>query len=262
MASFYVKDGRLYIDFRWRGIRCQEATRLVDTADNRAKVRRDVRQLDGELAAGTFEYLRWFPRGRKAALFAPLESTGPPPYSAYVRRWLADKTARLGAGTAYDWGRIVESRLVPTFGDRPVPEIDVEAVEGLIASLKRGEAATPPAPDTADRRKHPRAPGKLSNRRVNIILKVLRQSLDRAVSKGWLQENPARKVDLLREDKPEINPFSLAEVKAFIAEGLQDDEHRRYFRLAFFSGLRPGEQIGLQWDDIDWQRRMIRCGAR
>jgi integrase len=70
MDSFYVKDGRLYIDFRWRGVRCQEATRLVDTADNRAKVRRDVRQIDGELAAGTFEYLRWFPRGRKAALFA------------------------------------------------------------------------------------------------------------------------------------------------------------------------------------------------
>ena len=137
MASFYVKDGRLYIDFRWRGVRCQEATRLVDTADNRAKVRRDVRRIDGELAAGTFEYLRWFPRGRKAALFATPESAGPPLYSAYVRRWLTDKTARLGAGTAYDWRRIVESRLIPAFGDRPVPEIDGEGVEGFIASLKR-----------------------------------------------------------------------------------------------------------------------------
>jgi len=32
MASFYTKDGHLYIDFRWRGVRCQEATRLADTA--------------------------------------------------------------------------------------------------------------------------------------------------------------------------------------------------------------------------------------
>jgi integrase len=258
MASFYVKDGRLYIDFRWRGVRCQEATRLVDTSDNRAKVRRDVRQIDGDLAAGTFEYLRWFPYGRKAALFAPPESSAPPLYSAYVRRWPTDKTARLGAGTAYDWRRIVEGRLIPAFGDRPVPAIDVEAVEGFIASLKRGDAATPPAPDTSDRRKHPRPPTKLSNRRVNIIVKVLRQSLDRAVSKGWLADNPARTIDLLREDKPEIDPFSLGEVKTFIADGLQDDEHRHYFWVAFFTGLRPGEQIGLQWDDIDWQRRMIR----
>jgi integrase len=43
-----------------------------------------------------------------------------------------------------------------------------------------------------------------------------RQSLDRAVSKEWLADNPARKIDLLREDKPEIDPFSLDEVKRFI----------------------------------------------
>jgi integrase len=86
---------------------------------------------------------------------------------------------------------------------------------------------------------------------------VLRQSLDRPVSKGWLADNPARKIDLLREDKPDIDPLSLDEVKRFVADGLQDDEHRRYFRVAFFTGLRPGEQVGLQWADIDWQRRLI-----
>lgn len=257
MASFHAKDGYLYIDFRWRGLRCREATRLEDNADNRAQVRRTVRQIDGAIAAGTFEYQQWFPRGHKAELFPPPESNTPPLYTAYVRRWLADKTARLGAGTAYDWRRIVESRLIPVFGERRVSEIDVEAVEGFIASLKHGEAATAPPPDTTDRRKRPRAAMKLSNRRVNIIVKVLRQSLDRAVSKGWLADNPARKIKLLREDKPEIDPFSLGDVKTFIADGLQDDEHRRYFRVAFFAGLRPGEQIGLQWDDIDWQRKII-----
>jgi integrase len=130
-------------------------------------------------------------------------------------------------------------------------------IEGWIAALKSGTAAAPPAPDTRDRRRKPREPKKLSNRRVNIILKVLRQSLDRAVSKGWLLENPARKVDLLREEKPDIDPFSLAEVKTCLGSGLEDEDDRRYFRVAFFSGLRPGEQIGLQWDDIDWQRKVI-----
>jgi integrase len=121
-----------------------------------------------------------------------------------------------------------------------------EMIEGLIAALKRGTVAAPPAPDFRDRRRKPREPKKLSNRRVNIILKVLRQSLDRAVSKGWLPENPARKVDLLREEKPDIDPFSLMEVKTFLGSGLEDQDHRNYFRVAFFSGLRPGEQIGLQ----------------
>lgn len=55
------------------------------------------------------------------------------------RRWLDDKQARLASGTAYDWRRIVESRLIPAFGDRQVSGLDVEAIEGFIADLKRGE---------------------------------------------------------------------------------------------------------------------------
>jgi hypothetical protein len=65
------------------------------------------------------------PEGRRAALFAPPESVAPPPYRDHVTKWLDDKQARLGAGTAHDWRRIVESRLIPIFGDHPVPEIDV-----------------------------------------------------------------------------------------------------------------------------------------
>jgi hypothetical protein len=49
----------------------------------------------------------------------------------------------------------------------------------------------------------------------------------------------------------------LTEVKTFLDPGLENEDDRRYFRVLFFSGLRPGEQIGLQWDDIDWQRKII-----
>jgi hypothetical protein len=80
----------------------------------------------------------------------------------------------------------------------------VEAIEGFVAALKRGEAPTAPAPDPTDRRRKPRKPKKLSNRRVNIILNILRQSLDRTVAKNWFEENPARRVELPRE-KPEID---------------------------------------------------------
>jgi integrase len=174
MASFHSKDGYLYIDFRWRGLRCRETTRLRDSPENRTQVRRIVREIDGEIAARTFDYLKWFPEGRRAALFAAPQSATPPLYREYVKKWLDDKQARLGAGTAYDWQRIVESRLIPTFGGHQVSDIDVEMIEGLVAALKRGTPPAPPAPDTRDRRRKPREPKKLSNRRVNIILKVLR----------------------------------------------------------------------------------------
>lgn len=257
MASFFAKRGFLYLDSRHQGVRCQEATRRRDTPEERVQVRRLVRQLDGELVAGTFDYRRWFPSSRRATLFDVAPDAGPPLYREYVRRWLEDKSARLAAGTAYDWRRVVEARLIPTLGDKRVNAIAVDDVEALIAALKRGEVPMPPAPEGSDKRRRGRTPKKLSNRRVNIILKVLRQSLDRAVAKGWLEANPARAVDLLREERPEIDPLSLVEVRTLLDDGLQDNEERRFFTVAFFSGLRPGEQIGLRWDDVDWARALL-----
>jgi len=123
MATLRVRGGKLHIDFRYRGIRCRETTYLADTPEHRAEVRRRVRQIDGEIAAGTFEYGKWFPRGPRAALFAPPAEEGPPQFKDYVLRWLEDKAARIGAGTAYDRRRIVEGKLIPFFGDRRVSDI-------------------------------------------------------------------------------------------------------------------------------------------
>jgi len=251
MASIWSKDGFLYIDFRWRGVRCREATRRVDTPAERAEVRRLARQLAGEIAAGSFDYLKWFPHGPKRALFAPppvAAEAGPPAYGEYVRRWLEDKAARLAPATAYDWRRIVEGKLIPFFGGCRVSEIREEDVDTFIATLKRPGLVDDSGGDPA---------GKISNRRVNIILQVLRQSLDRAVKRGWLSSNPAREVKRLREDKTEIAPLSLEEVRRFLRDGLRTEEERRYFVVAFFTGLRPSEEIGLQWEDLDWGRKLI-----
>jgi integrase len=258
MATLRVRGGKLHIDFRYRGIRCRETTYLADTPEHRAEVRRRVRQIDGEIAPGTFEYGKWFPRGPRAALFAPPAEEGPPQFKAYVLRWLEDKAARIGAGTAYDRRRIVEGKLIPFFGDRRVSDITEEDVEAFIANLKRTPAEDPePAATAAPGTKQPPRKRKLSNRRVNIILQVLRQSLDRAVKRGWLETNPGREVERLREDKVEILPFSFEEVRLFLDKGLMDEALRRYFTVAFFSGLRPSEQMGLRWDDIDWHRKLI-----
>ena len=102
-------------------------------------------------------------------------------------------------------------------------------------------------------KEHPGIHGaKLSNRRANIVLDVLRQILDRAVARGWLARNPAREINKLREDHPEIDPFSFAEVKTLLDKGFRDAAERRYSTVAFFSGLRPSEEIAAEWEAVDW----------
>ena len=59
------KAGKLFLDFRWRGVRCREFTGLADTSENRRKLRAFDQIVKGEIAFGTFDYRKHFPNGAR-----------------------------------------------------------------------------------------------------------------------------------------------------------------------------------------------------
>ena len=258
MAFVTAVRGRLVLDFSWQSIRCREYLDLPDDRDGRARARSIKKQIEGELAAKTFDYLKRFPQGAKRALFAPPEPVSRPApavatFEVLARDWLANRKAWFTPGTVYDRGRIIDGKLIPFFrasdgpeaSSRLVSTITVDDVERLINAVKE----------------HAGTRGqRLSNRRANMILDVLRLILDRAVSRGWLPGNPARAVRKLREERAEIDPFSFAEVKTLLAKGFPDREDRRFSTVALFAGLRPSEQIAAQWDAVDWAATPPRLG--
>ena len=79
MASIRSERGRLFLDFRWKGVRCREWTGRSDTPTDRAELKKLIRQIDGEIAAGTFEYIKRFPEGSRRNAFAPPSSRKLPP---------------------------------------------------------------------------------------------------------------------------------------------------------------------------------------
>ena len=110
---------------------------------------------------------------------------------------------------------------------------------------------------TAHRRK------KLANTTVNHDLKALRKYLDIAVSKHWLDENVARKITLLREEKNRI-PRCLypAELTTFF-DKLKEMSHLLHgdiqwiMAILIFTGLRRSELIKLSPDNIKLHLRQI-----
>ena len=64
------ETGTLYLDFRYRGVRCREQTLLVDTPENRSKLGRLGDRIDKALANGSFVYADFFPGSKRAATFA------------------------------------------------------------------------------------------------------------------------------------------------------------------------------------------------
>lgn len=139
MAFITAIRGRLVLDFSWRKVRCREYLGLPDTREGRAKARQIKRRVEGELAATTFEYLKWFPEGAKAGLFAPPvpDREAVPPVAAYAREWLENRRAWFSPATYYDRRRIVEGKLVPFFGDSMlVSEVTQEGVERFVNAVK------------------------------------------------------------------------------------------------------------------------------
>ena len=249
MAFITAVRNRLVLDFSWKKVRCREYFRLPATREGRADARRIKKQIEGEIVARTFDYAKWFPEGAKRELFTPThETAAAPTFAALAREWLENKKAWFAPATYYDRKRIIEGKLIPFLDDgtagstsaRLVSMIQLEDVERLVNTVKGHEGIYG---------------RKLSNRRANIILDVLRQVLDRAVLRGWLTRNPARAVSKLREDRAPIDPFSFEEVKTLLEKGFQTPEEQRYFTVAFFTGLRPSEQIAAEWEAVDWVSR-------
>src|SRR5215471_9969802 len=99
MASIRSERGRLFLDFRWKGVCCREWTGRSDTPTDRAELKKLIRQIDGEIAAGTFEYIKRFPGD-------PGETPSPhrppcrpmPPRLRRARQNLDRKSAPLASG--------------------------------------------------------------------------------------------------------------------------------------------------------------------
>ena len=73
MASISVRTGKLYFDFRYKGERCREYTKLEDNQPNRRRMEKILQRIEAEITLGTFVYRDYFPDSPKAEAFEALD---------------------------------------------------------------------------------------------------------------------------------------------------------------------------------------------
>ena len=125
--SCFVKTNRhgfLALQVFWRGIRSWEGTGLRDATENRRLVEAKALLINAEMDAGTFDYLKYFPKGNRAPTLAPpvIEpppDLGPRTVGEYYRVWIERKRPPMvRAGLARDYrdhfGRYILSKFETT----------------------------------------------------------------------------------------------------------------------------------------------------
>lgn len=133
----------------------------------------------------------------------------------------------------------LDGHLLPEFGTRPVASITKADVLAFRAKL-------------AD--KPGRTGAKLSNKRINNVLGVLRQIMAEAADR-YEFISPCANVKALKIRKSDVQPFALDQVQQMLAAVRSD--WRDYFVTRFFTGMRTGEVHGLKWKYVDFERRLI-----
>ncbi|MBK7614628.1 MAG: site-specific integrase [Burkholderiales bacterium] len=254
-------NGLLFFDFRIRGQRCREQTLLADNPANRKRMEKVLAKIESEIESGTFDYAATFPNGKLACSQAGSNASesvvstfpvaavaveaavaaapGTPTFRTFVTTWLSEHKVEWRRSHIKVLESTLEGHLQPYFGDKAVGTITKSDVLTF-----RSKLADKPG----------RIGDKLSAKRVNNVMAVLRQILDDAADRHNFV-TPCAKVKPLKVRKSDVQPFSLDQVQNLLVVVRAD--WRDYFTIRFFTGVRTGEAHGLKWKYVDFERRII-----
>ncbi|MTV50048.1 tyrosine-type recombinase/integrase [Heliobacillus mobilis] len=160
----------------------------------------------------------------------------------WMTYWLAECIEPNVKPTTYaQYETMARVHIIPTLGSLALQKIQTSDIQLMYnAKLK------------------PRADNgrSLAPRTIRHIHNVISGAFEQAIKEGKLLKNPADAVKLPKKVKPDIRPLKLEEVRQFL-KSIED--HRLYaaFLLELRLGLRRGELLGLRWQDIDFDRRIL-----
>lgn len=232
--------GSLRIWFKYNGQRVRENLGVPDTAKNR-KVAGELRaSVCFAIKMGSFNYAAQFPESPNLKRFGMerKEIT----VSKLAEKWLELKKMEISAN-AHDRYCSVVKNMVRRIGTvRTISSVCQEELLFLRKELLTGY-------QILERGKKVPVKGRTVPT-VNNYMTTTANMFQFAVDNGYCSENPFGNIKPLKKSKVSPDPFSQEEFDRFLA-ACHDRQSRNLWTLAFYTGVRHGEIVGLAWEDVD-----------
>lgn len=160
--------------------------------------------------------------------------------SVWGRYWLDNVcTTRVKPTTLQSHRSKMEQHIIPALGRRRLRDIKPEHVRALYADLAEREYST------------------ATIRQVHVILS---RCLKVAAMEGKIERNPCENVEPPKTTGPpailRLSVTECASVLTWLRKHRSAKEVARW-SVALLGGLRQGEALGLDWENIDWSSRAI-----
>lgn len=189
------------------------------TGKSQKEVREKIQSIAVELNEGTF--------------VAPSKKT----LGEWLDIWLAEYQGSKKPLTIQNYKQAIKKHIRPALGGVLLKSLTNLMIQRFYNSLTEGD--------------HPLSPKSVKN-----VHGILHKALDQAVKAGELKTNPSDNCVLPKQVKPEIKPLEPEEITRFL-QNLEGEAYRNLFLVAFFTGMRQGELLGLSWDRVDFAQGVI-----
>ncbi|MEU9315800.1 tyrosine-type recombinase/integrase [Streptomyces sp. NPDC048295] len=155
----------------------------------------------------------------------------------WLTHWVENIAAAHVSENTIDGYRVaVYHHLIPGLGAHRLEKLDPEHLERFYKKMQDNGSAAGTAHQTH---------------------RTLRTALNEAVRRQHLNSNPSSIAKAPKIEEEEVEPYTVEEVQHLLAEA---SKHRNTARwvIALALGLRQGEVLGMQWDDVDFALGVIR----
>ncbi|MGE8079270.1 tyrosine-type recombinase/integrase [Peribacillus loiseleuriae] len=159
-------------------------------------------------------------------------------YADYLEDWFKIKKNSLGQQTISVSRGNLDHWVIPNLGDNIISSISPIQLEKFVSTLI--ESGLAPAT-------------------IRGIFLLVKNSLTHAVESEIIYKNPAAKIKLPSIDQAEQLIWTVEEVKKFfeIAKDVNPSFYISYY-IAYYSGARQGEILGLPWANVNFDENFIR----
>ena len=229
----HPRGNAIEIDFDYRGRRCRPTLPLSPTPPNLRAAAKLRQQVIEDIHLGSFDLRLAFPDYAEKIGIVASDS---PSFGECADAWLQSKS-RLGQSTLDEYRRTLKFHWLTHFEHTPIAEIKKKNIIAVMSVLV------------------------VADKTYNNILIPVRGAFGEAVANKFISrdDNPCDQIENLDPQTEDPDPFLANEV-AQIVKGLLDlygQPMADFYEFAFVTGLRPSEQLGLHWTEIDWNARTM-----
>ena len=152
--------------------------------------------------------------------------------------------------------RMLETRILPYFGHCYINKIRPNDIMKFYDLLEKDTQLVRKKGNNGSKTKKP-----LSGKTILEHHRLLRAMLHRAVYWQLIVSNPAERVQPPRAKKPKRRSYDDEQTKILLENleklTVEDTKYKVAIILTIFTGVRLGELMGLEWQDVDFRNGII-----